>query len=267
VKRRCFYVTNKIHDGSRVGLKFVFNIGSGKLLKLAKLIYISKDNSILIVFTPLSKREKVVFEGHLKTDDFVHNYFDAQICEFLEKIISGLLRPEIGVDLVIRELTKSQERDYKDFEYKCYDKVHIPGSIPMRRSNEVKVNSHEIKLGDSVFGLFLRLVLELKKNSSGWVNRHTLDSDGIISDVDKFQIYSNLRTALQRGLLDRDGRKFIENNGSKQYRISLHPDFITYHRKNFSCIQATILENSSKSCLIPSSDGLGHGIDIIPPCS
>lgn len=32
-------------------------------------------------------------------------------------------------------------------------------------------------------------------------------------------------------LLDKDGQKFIENNGSKQYRISLHPDFIAYDRE------------------------------------
>lgn len=74
-------------------------------------------------------------------------------------------------------------------------------------------------------------MLELKKRRGGWVSRHNLDSDGIITDVDKFQIYSNLRTSLQGSLLDREGQKFIENNGSKQYRISLHPDFIVYDKK------------------------------------
>jgi hypothetical protein len=149
----------------------------------------------------------------------------------LENIISGILRPEIGVDLVIRQLTKDQEEDYKNFEYKCYDKIHIPGNSSMKRSNEIEVNSHKVRLGDSMFRLFLRLALELKKKRGGWVSRHTLDSDGIITDVDKFQIYSNLRTSLQGSLLDKEGQKFIENNGSKQYRISLHPDFITYHRE------------------------------------
>ena len=133
--------------------------------------------------------------------------------------------------LVIRELTEKQNKDYKNFEYKCYDKVYIPGTIPMRRSNEVEVNNHRIKLGDSVFKLFLRLVLELKRKKDGWVHRHRLSSDTIIADVEKFQIYSNLRTALEGSLLDKDGQKFIENNGSKQYRISLHPDFIDYDRE------------------------------------
>jgi hypothetical protein len=101
----------------------------------------------------------------------------------------------------------------------------------MKRSNEVEVNGHKVRLGDSMFRLFLRLALELKKKRGGWVSRHALDADGIITDVEKFQIYSNLRTALQGSLLDKDGQKFIENNGSKQYRISLHPDFIAYDRE------------------------------------
>ena len=93
------------------------------------------------------------------------------------------------------------------------------------------MNSRKIKLDDSVFKLFLRLVLELKRKKQGRVNRHSLGSDSIIVDVEKFQIYSNLRMALQGSLLDKDGQKFIENNGAKQYRISLHPDFIAYDRE------------------------------------
>ncbi len=167
----------------------------------------------------------------MKTNETVRKYFDAEVCRLVENIISGLLRPEIGVDLVIRQLTKDQEEDYKNFEYKCYDRIHIPGNTSMKRSNEIELNGHRIRLGDSIFRLLLRLVLELKKKKGGWVSRYTLESEGVISDVDKFQIYSSLRTGLQGSLLDKEGQKFIENNGSKQYRISLHPDFITYHRE------------------------------------
>jgi len=45
------------------------------------------------------------------------------------------------------------------------------------------------------------------------------------------KIYSRLRTILQRSLIDKDGKKFIENDGSKKYRISTHPDFISYNKK------------------------------------
>jgi hypothetical protein len=226
-----FYIGNKIHGSNKIGLTFVLKITDRNLLKLSRLTYIAKNNSVLVVFTPLSKSEKVVFKKNLKTNETVRKYFDAEVCRLLENIISGLLRPEIGVDLVIRQLTKDQEEDYKNFEYKCYDRLHIPGNTSMKRSNEIELNNHRIRLGDAMFRLLLRLVFELKKKRGGWVSRHTLDSDGIITDVDKFQIYSNLRTSLQGSLLDKEGQKFIENNGSKQYRISLHPDFITYHRE------------------------------------
>lgn len=231
MRREYFYIGNKIHSGNKVGLIFVLKIASRSLLKLSRLIYISKNNSILVIFTPLSRSEKAVFKKHLKANETVRKYFDAEACRLLENIISGLLRPEIGIDLVIRQLTKEQEKDYKDFEYKCYDRLHIPGNTSMKRSNEIEINGHKIRLGDSIFRLLLRLVLELKKKRGGWVSRHTLDAEGIITDVDKFQIYSNLRTSLQGSLLDKEGQKFIENNGSKQYRISLHPDFITHHKE------------------------------------
>ncbi|MDQ1328838.1 MAG: hypothetical protein QG641_2124 [Candidatus Poribacteria bacterium] len=48
-----------------------------------------------------------------------------------------------------------------------------------------------------------------------------------ITDTLKYQIYSNLRTALEGSLSDKNGQKFIQSDGSKNYRISTHPDFIT----------------------------------------
>lgn len=45
-------------------------------------------------------------------------------------------------------------------------------------------------------------------------------------DVDR------LRKTIEGYLLEKDAKKFIENNGSKRYRISTHPDFVTYDRGN-----------------------------------
>jgi len=141
-------------------------------------------------------------------------------------LISGVLKPK-----GITELSKRQKTDYGKFEYQCYDKVYIPGTIPIKRSNLMAVNGNEIKMGDSLFILFLRFVVELKKKNGGWVNIDTLESEGIITDVLKYQIYSRLRTELEGSLLDKDGQKFIQNDGAKNYRISTHPDFITYDKK------------------------------------
>ena len=51
-----------------------------------------------------------------------------------------------------------------------------------------------------------------------------------MSNVDPF-IISNLRNVIKGCLLDGDGKNFIENDGLKNYRISIHPDFITYNKE------------------------------------
>ena len=91
-----------------MGLIFVLNIGNGKLLKLSTLKYICKGNSILVVFTPVSNNEVDIYKKHLKRQSIVHKTFDTEICKLLGEIISGMLKPDIGTDLVIRELTKRQ---------------------------------------------------------------------------------------------------------------------------------------------------------------
>lgn len=57
MKQGYFYIANKTHNGKKVGLIFVLNIGDGRLLKLSTLKYICKDNSILVVFIPASSNE------------------------------------------------------------------------------------------------------------------------------------------------------------------------------------------------------------------
>ena len=93
------------------------------------------------------------------------------------------------------------------------------------------MNKTKIKIGDSLFLLLLRLAVELKKGEGGWVNIFTLNMDRIITDPDKYQVYSRLRTTLQGSLIDKDAKEFIENDGSKNYHISTHPDFITYNKE------------------------------------
>lgn len=226
-----FYVGYKTYSDNRVGFIFISKIGNEKLVKLSGLKHLCKDDDILVVLTPASKIEEVPLKGRLRHEKIIQtslvSSLDPQTFELpIEKLVSGLLKPK-----AITELSNRQKTDYEKFEYQCYDKVYIPGTTPMKRSNLIVVNGNEIKMGDSLFTLFLRFVIELKTKKGGWVNIYTLESEGVITDVLKYQIYSNLRTALEGSLLDKDGQKFIQSDGSKNYRISTHPDFITYDRK------------------------------------
>lgn len=134
-----------------------------------------------------------------------------------------------GLKIIGSELSKEQERVYETYGYNCKDRIYIPGTSSFYRSNGIIVNRN--KIGDSLFLLLLRLAVELKKGEGGWVNIYSLYDEHIITDPDKYQIYSRLRTDLQGSLIDKDGKKFIENDGSKYYRISTHPDFITYNKE------------------------------------
>jgi len=192
----CFYVGFKTYSDNRVGFIFSSKIGNEKLVKLSGLKHLCKDDDILVVLTPTSKIEDVPLKGRLHHEKIVQtslvSSIDPQTFELpIEKMVSGLLKPK-----AITELSKRQKTGYEKLEYQCYDKVYIPGTIPMKRSNLIVVNGNEIKMGDSLFTLFLRFVIELKRKKGGWVNIYTLESEGVITDALKYQIYSKFRTAL-----------------------------------------------------------------------
>lgn len=122
------------------------------------------------------------------------------------------------------KLTAKQTADYTKYGYQCYDTIHIPGIAPRKRSNDLNVNGHTIKMPDNAFKLFMEFVVELKKNKGGWVTKSV--------SAGEYQIFDRVRQPLQGSLQGKDALKFIENNASKQYRVSTHPDFVTYDRDN-----------------------------------
>ena len=46
------------------------------------------------------------------------------------------------------------------------------------------------------------------------------------TEAGQHQKFDRLRQSLEGSLLGKDAKKFIENNGSKGWRISTHPDFV-----------------------------------------
>lgn len=123
-----------------------------------------------------------------------------------------------------QKLTAQQIADKTKYAYQCDDVMHIPGTASRKRSNDININGHTIKMPDSAFALLIELVVELKKGKGGWLTK--------VVDAGKYQIFDHLRKPLQGSLLEKDALKFVENNASKQYRISTHPDFVTYDRAN-----------------------------------
>jgi hypothetical protein len=162
----------------------------------------------------------------------------------IEIITSSFGPHEVDYKIIPNEtrLTPKQRKDYRVYEYKCFDRVYIPGIIPLKRSNWLIINGNKIKIADYLFVLFLRLVAELKKGKGGWVSIYILKEEGIIADELRYQIYSNLRRAIEGSLLSKNGNLSIQNDGSSNYRISTHPDFVSYNKEKLlshpdHCIQ------------------------------
>ncbi len=167
------------------------------------------------IFTP--KRDEQVL------DDLIRFY-----PEFRKRHNELYKMPESEVD--ITTLTPKQEKDRSRHEYKCLDKLHIPGTQPRKKSNIIILNGYKVKIGDKPFVLLMRFVLELKRNPKGWVNSRTLVEEKIIKHHDDYRGYGTLKTPIKGFLLKKNENDFIENDGDGNFRISTHPDFITYDK-------------------------------------
>jgi hypothetical protein len=235
IDRTSCHLGFKTFGNCRVDFVFTVGMGPDKLVNLAGFKHVCSDADIVCVLTPTSQIEDVLLEGRLRQDKIVSiallpNMDPQTLIVPFERLLSGLLKFGPGQTSPHPELSPMQADDYKTFEYRCFDKVHIPGSIPMKRSNLVVVNGTEVAIPDYTFPLFLRLVFELKRSSGGWVDRYSLAEEGILGDPDKLQIFSNLRNAVRGGLQGRDAKEFIQSDRSKNHRISTHPDFVSYNK-------------------------------------
>ena len=120
-----------------------------------------------------------------------------------------------------QKLNDQQTQDYTKEKYLCQDQLFIPGTSPRKKSNDLVVNGKKIKMPDEGFKLLMEFAVELKKGKGGYVTK--------VVEEGKYQPFGRLRTVLGGQV---DSNKFIENNGEKRWRISTHPDFVTYDRSN-----------------------------------
>ena len=222
IKDGYLYVGYKVFDSFRVGFVFAPKIKDGKLVEFTGLKELCKDDKILIVFTPFTKIENIELNYTLSK------------CMIATASLASLLNAKtykLPVNELIKEFTEDQvteldakrAKDYETHGYKCYDKIHIPGTFPRSKSNDIIINDHATTLPDEAFRLLLEFAVELKKNKGGWITKYI--------EAGKYQTISRLRTPLKGSLLQKDAKAFIESGGSKQYRISTHPDFVTYDKK------------------------------------
>jgi len=197
---------------------------------------LTPDDDILVVLTPSSLLDDLVLKNA-----FLHKkIIQISLAESmnlktfvlpLKKHLSSVLGLPTDDDTAITEFTAEQKGDYLQYRYLCHDRLHIPGETTDKGKNIVKLNNAEVTIEEANFLVLLRFVVELKNNKEGWVSRSTVYEDGIIPDPNMSQHFSRLRRELEVSLIDGDGMKFIQNMRQKGYRISTHPDFVTYDKR------------------------------------
>jgi len=224
IKTGYFYVGYKVFDSFRAGFVFAPKIKDGKLVEFTGLKELCKDDKVLVVFTPFTKIENIELSYTLSKCMIATAPLASSLnTKTFELPVDDLIKEFVKDSGQVTEITDKQGKGYETHKYKCYDKVHIPGTFPRNKSNDIIMNGHAITLSDDPFLLFLELLIGLKKNKGGWITKYF--------DAGKYQPINRLRTPIRGSLLKKNAKDFIESGGSKQYRISTHPDFITYDKK------------------------------------
>jgi len=98
-------------------------------------------------------------------------------------------------------------------------RIHLDGR-PKKRRHLMMIDGKEIWLTERSFGAALRMALAAKKTPLGW-----LDCDQLGSHDNYHQVIRRLKKALKIASIDVD--RLVENNGAKQYRLSVPPDNVT----------------------------------------
>lgn len=232
---RLYFMGEHVVEGINTAFVMAFfsNVYSAESHVLSLLARVPSDYERIVVVTPSTHltnksiysklRAALIFPVTLPSS-FGQRDFKISYLAALKR------RLPAGVSSQAPELTDNQFADCEEHDYKCRrDRLHVPGEIPYKRSNEIFLNGHKISLGDSLFALLMRFVVQLKKGKGGWVSHSDVCGEKSV-EAGRYQCYSRLRTRLEGSLVERDAEKFIESSGSKQYRISMHPDFITYDK-------------------------------------
>jgi hypothetical protein len=215
LSRDCYFLGSKQYGDQKVGFVFIRKADS---LVVAGIQSVCCENNIVIL-TPVRKLDKLDIAGR--------KILNISLAESL----NDDFRLDINLSpLDIQEdgLTQQQRLDYEKFGYKCYDKISIPDQEPKNRSCTIYVNDKPVRLGERLYKLLCRFAVELKIGHGGWINTWTLHEEKLITNPDRYHKYSELRNKLEAKMMVGTGEDLIESDGSKQYRLSVHPDFVCY---------------------------------------
>lgn len=175
----------------------------------------------------------------LNTDDSKHinEKVDEEKRRLLKnaKIDIKIYQKTSGLKSCKKEQVWEQKKKYENHEYKCFDKMYIPGKRTIQDNCRIELNGKDTFIEEANFKLLLRLVVQIKNDKNeGWVNMPDIITDeSPFTTVNDYHNYIyRLRKDLKHNLINQNPSDFIENNPLGNYRISTHPDNIAYNKEN-----------------------------------
>ena len=124
-------------------------------------------------------------------------------------------------------LTPQHEEECQLYGFKYKIPIHITGKRGGKAGNYILVGDTRVRIGDSPFTLFLRLVLGLYGEKTGEVPKSYLyDEEYFKKDEDEYQRIDRLRQCFTN-IPGIERLEFIKDQ-NKSLKISVHPSLITW---------------------------------------
>jgi hypothetical protein len=108
--------------------------------------------------------------------------------------------------------------------------IHITGDRGKWNTNTVLVGESPVRLGDKLFTLLLRLVIQTLCDGRGTVTKAALRSGGFLRPGAEEQTIGHLRKAFSKSLRGLGVQDFIQSSGRGAIRLFAHPALLKYNR-------------------------------------
>jgi hypothetical protein len=230
--RRMYYAGERIIDGRRVALVLAFidqeQTAEDLLLGLPARL---PGNDHFIVVIQSFKLERVALGTQLEA---IHiHVMPLEDFQNLKLDMSMFAEPKSHSEPV-GGLNVKQEEEFIDRHYKCHLPITITSETVKWHRNKILINGFTILLGDSLFLLFLRLMLGIRNSENGAVTKAGLCRGGFIKAGSEDQTIGHLRAAFAGVLGDVSPYDFIESYGRGAIRLSTHPALVKYDKQKLS---------------------------------
>ena len=176
-------------------------------------------NGKTLVLSPFYELQNLALRSHLE----LQSIFCRTFAETITLINFKCPAPAVAAANDVPAQTALERKDYKKYEYKTAVHIHIKGLRGNDANSQIDVNGEAINLPEYLFLILLQLVVALKRDKDG---RATMSID-----EGKYQPMSDLRKELKQGIRGTDAKNIIQNMRAKQYRLSTHPNYVTYDKK------------------------------------